>query len=63
MTTTEFLTQDELASRWDVETRTLYNWRKEGKGPPFLKLGKKIRYRLSDVLEYEEKIIKNKNEK
>lgn len=30
--------------------RTLEGWRREGKELPFLKLGRKVRYRLSDVL-------------
>lgn len=52
-----FLTPKELAQRWDVTERTLYNWRKEGKGPAFVTLGPKYRYRLSDIEAYEEQML------
>ncbi len=49
------LTDDQLAERWSVTTRTLRAWRKAGKGPAFLQLeDRSVRYRLSDVEAYEE---------
>lgn len=48
------LTQKELATRWNMTTRTLQNWFNEGKGPKRVSLGNKIGYRLSDVAQYEE---------
>lgn len=49
------LTETELAKRWDVTPRTLQNWRADGNGPAFISIGKNtIRYRLEDVLAYEE---------
>jgi hypothetical protein len=32
---------------------TLENWRHQGKGPTWLKIGGQARYRLADVLAYE----------
>ena len=46
--------QRQLAERWDVSVRTLERWRSEGKGPPYLKLGGHVAYRLVDVEAYEE---------
>jgi len=48
------LRQRNLADRWDLSVRTLERWRAEGRGPPFLKLGGRVCYRLSDIVEYEE---------
>lgn len=30
-------------------TRTLEKWRQNGKGPAFLKIGRSVRYRMSDI--------------
>lgn len=57
------LTETELAKRWDITTRTLQGWRAKGIGPRFTVLGKNtIRYRLEDVLAYEETRIKTKKQ-
>ena len=34
----------------DVQPKTLESWRREGKELPFIKLGRSVKYRLSDVL-------------
>jgi len=34
----------------DVQPKTLESWRREGKELPFLKIGRSVKYRLSDVL-------------
>lgn len=47
------LNQLELARRWALSPRTLERWRWQGNGPPFLKLGGRILYRLEDVLNWE----------
>ena len=51
----EVLTTKNLASRWRLSEGTLKNWRSENKGPSYLKIGKNIFYKLSDVVEYEKK--------
>lgn len=52
---TVFLTPAELAKRWNgaVNVGTLANWRSQGKGPAFQKIGTRVRYPLNKVLEYE----------
>lgn len=51
----EALTPAELAARWNVSTRSLARWRKNGKGPPFVKLSEgKIFYKMSDIKKFEE---------
>ena len=47
----------DLAKRWKVSIRTLQRKRKEGSGPPFLRIGGQIRYRLEDVLLFEDCMI------
>ena len=37
------------ADRLGITPETLRNWRWRGEGPPFLKLGRAVRYRLSDL--------------
>lgn len=49
-----FLTQKELAERWKISPRTLERQRWQGEGIPYVKLGHVVRYRLEDVLAYED---------
>lgn len=57
----KFLTPQELVERWGgtVVTGTLANWRNKKKGPKYTKIGGKVRYRESDVIEYENENTKN----
>ena len=48
----ELLTPEEVAEYFGTSTRTLANDRYLGKGPRFIKLGKLVRYRRSDVLDF-----------
>jgi predicted site-specific integrase-resolvase len=52
------LRERELAERWKLSTRTLQRWRAEGFGPAYILIGGTVRYRISDVLDYE-----NQNER
>ncbi|KAA2234738.1 helix-turn-helix transcriptional regulator [Salinarimonas soli] len=47
------LNQLQLARRWAMSPRTLERWRWMGQGPRFLKVGKRVVYRLEDVEAYE----------
>ena len=47
------LDQKGLAKRWLISPRTLEQWRWQGCGPRFLKLGGRVLYRLADVEAYE----------
>lgn len=55
------LTPRELAERWSLTVGTITNWRVDGKGPKFIKLGNnRVVYPLSEVIRYEsEKLKKN----
>ena len=44
-----WLTQKMLSVRLDVSERTLERMRADGTGPRFIKAGKKVLYRLTDV--------------
>lgn len=47
------LNQLELAERWRLSGRTLEKWRQTDRGPPHLRIGGRIIYRLEDVIAYE----------
>jgi hypothetical protein len=47
------LNQEQLARRWSLSPRSLERWRWQRKGPPYIRVGGRIVYRLSDVECYE----------
>ena len=49
------LTADDLVRRWNgaVTTGTLSNWRHQAKGPPFVKIGRSVRYPLATLVDWE----------
>jgi predicted DNA-binding transcriptional regulator AlpA len=49
---TELMTQHELAALLNISTATMANWRSAGKGPRYVKLGGKVKYRKIDVEEF-----------
>jgi len=44
-----------LAHRWNKSLRTLQRWRSEGYGPPYIRIGGTIHYRVGDVLDFEDR--------
>jgi predicted DNA-binding transcriptional regulator AlpA len=49
------LTEHDVAPIIGVRVKTLRNWRVQGLGPRFVRTGRKlVRYRLSDVLAWQE---------
>lgn len=44
-----FITARELAAMLGVSEGTLANWRTDGGGPQFVRVGRAIRYRAADV--------------
>lgn len=48
------LRERELAERWRLSRRTLQRWRAEGYGPRYHLIGGAIRYRLDQVLAFED---------
>jgi hypothetical protein len=51
--TEQLLTQEEVAFRWKISEATLERDRSLKQGVRYLKIGGLIRYRLQDVLDYE----------
>jgi predicted DNA-binding transcriptional regulator AlpA len=47
------LTISDLAEREDVPEGTVYQWNSKGTGPRYMKIGRHVRYRLSDVVTWE----------
>lgn len=46
----EYLTPEQLAELLQVSEKTLRRWRNEGTGPPFVRIGRIIRYRKRAAL-------------
>jgi len=49
----QHLDQKTLAERWLISPRTLEQWRWQGRGPQYLKIGGRVVYRLSDIESFE----------
>lgn len=48
------LSPEQLAQRLNLPLQTIYGWNKTGRGPRFLRVGRHVRYRLADVIRWEE---------
>ena len=53
-----FLTTEQLSERWGGRpaSGTLRNWRSQGKGPSFVKMGNMVKYPLSAILKFENRL-------
>lgn len=51
-----YLTPKDLASRWKntITLKTLANWRSQGDGPAYTKIGGRVMYRMVDVVRWED---------
>tara|TARA_R100000664_G_scaffold1197_1_gene3179 strand:+ start:185 stop:412 length:228 start_codon:yes stop_codon:yes gene_type:complete len=49
----DFITTAELAKRWRKSHRTLENWRVEGYGPSYSKIGGTVLYKIRDIEDFE----------
>lgn len=47
------LSPRDLAQREGVSLQTVYAWNSTGSGPPYMKIGRHVRYRLADVISWE----------
>lgn len=47
------LDQKALAARWLISERTLEQWRWQGKGPRYLKIGARVIYPLAEIEAHE----------
>lgn len=48
------LTSREAAAFLAASVKTLDLWRREGRGPAFIRQGRSIRYRLADLIAFQE---------
>lgn len=48
------LSPAELAERESVSVETVYQWNRKASGPRYMRVGVHVRYRLTDVLAWEE---------
>ena len=51
--TQKHLSPEDLAEREGVPLGTVYTWNSVGTGPRFMKIGRHVRYRLADVIAWE----------
>jgi DNA-binding transcriptional MerR regulator len=47
--TDSLLSTADLARRFNLPERTITHWRETRTGPPFIRLGSRVRYRAQDV--------------
>jgi predicted DNA-binding transcriptional regulator AlpA len=50
----QYLSVDDLAERYGVAVQTVYHWNHRRSGPRYIKVGRLPRYRLSDVIAWED---------
>ena len=50
----KLLTEFEVSDNLEIAVQTLRNWRFNNRGPTYLKLGRSVRYKTSDLEEYKE---------
>jgi hypothetical protein len=50
-----WLSRRELAERYGFPVKTPAEWAWKGTGPRYAKFGRHVRYRLSDVIDWEER--------
>lgn len=48
----DLLSPQDLADYLDVPVATVYRWNTHGKGPTVVKVGRHVRYRRSDVVDW-----------
>jgi predicted DNA-binding transcriptional regulator AlpA len=48
-----WLSRRELAERYGLPVKTLAQWASKGTGPRYARMGRHVRYRLSDVIGWE----------
>ena len=48
----QLLTENKASEILNCTTAALHRWRREGRGPDFIKIGRLVRYRESDLMEF-----------
>jgi predicted DNA-binding transcriptional regulator AlpA len=51
----KWITRQDLADRYGVPVKTPAEWASKGTGPRYAKIGRHVRYLLSDVMDWERK--------
>lgn len=60
MTDVIHLTTDEVAKRYQTHPVTIKKWRIEGRGPRFIKIGRRVLYPIQELMKWEsEHLLKN----
>ena len=54
MSSETFLNRSQLAERWRCSVKKIDNDRLNGRGCRHVKIGRLVRYRLSDIVDYED---------
>jgi predicted DNA-binding transcriptional regulator AlpA len=49
----KLISPEDLAEREGVPLGTVYQWNSRGDGPPYMRIGRFVRYRLADVVTWE----------
>ena len=57
-----WLSRGELADRLGLPVKTLARWASKGTGPLYARMGRHVRYRLSDVLAWEAARVEDRHE-
>jgi predicted DNA-binding transcriptional regulator AlpA len=50
-----WISREELAERYGVPVKTPAEWASKGTGPRYAKFGRHVRYRLGDVIDWEQR--------
>ena len=50
-----WISRQELAARYGVPVKTPAEWASKGTGPRYAKFGRHVRYRLGDVIAWEQR--------
>ena len=58
----KYLSQKELARRWNFTVKTIQRWRAENKGPEYINFYGRVRYTPEAVREFEEKFLNEEGE-
>ena len=48
-----YLSPEDLAARYGIDVQAVYHWNHKRTGPPYLRIGRLVRYRLADVTAWE----------
>jgi predicted DNA-binding transcriptional regulator AlpA len=59
---TIFLSVADLSKRWNQKPQVIYGLRHRGEAPPAIRIGRELRWRLSDIEAWENARLENANQ-